>query len=257
MRKVKGHELLSVLSRLSKMNDVADNNPDWVYADNEKIQFLNLMLDGLLSQLSILNLRLSKNKAEEIKRCLTLKQPYSTQVTAKRVSISLEALKERIEEELEDCALYYLDSPSAELIETGASVFGSDVANKFPESITDLGEATQCLGLSRNTACVFHLMRAMEQALYVIGNRFDAAILDKNDRLLTWGQILYNVNDKVQEMPHGEDRNNWSSILALLYHVKDCWRNSTMHPRDTYSNQEAHEVFMAVKAFLNRLAREL
>ena len=93
MRKVKGHELLSALSSLSRMNYVADNDPDWVYTDNEKIQFLNLMVDRLLSQLSILDLRLSKNKAEEIKRYLNLKQPYSTQVTAKRVSISLEAVK--------------------------------------------------------------------------------------------------------------------------------------------------------------------
>ena len=257
MQKVKGHELLSTLSSLSRMNDIADSNPDWVYGDNGKMQFFSLILDQLLSQLKILNLKLSKYKAEEIKRYLSLKQPYSTQVKAKRISTSLEELRERIEEELEDRALYYLDLPAAELLDRGASVFGSDVTNKFPESLADLGEATQCLGLSRNTACVFHLMRAMEHALYVIGKRFSATITDKNNKLLTWGKILNNVNDKVQEMPHGEDRDNWSSILALLYHVKDCWRNSTMHPRDTYSSQEAHEVFMAVKSFLNRLAREL
>ena len=110
MRKVKGHELLSALSSLSRMNYVADNDPDWVYTDNEKIQFLNLMVDRLLSQLSTLDLRLSKNKADEIQRYLNLKQTlFHTGDGEKSLSLIGRQLKERIEEELEDCALYYLD----------------------------------------------------------------------------------------------------------------------------------------------------
>ena len=208
MRKVEVHELLSALNNLSRNASIAKHDPDWAYADDERIKSLDYMLEKITTQLNILELRLSANKASSIKCYFQMKGSYSTKVMASVVSSSLEELSERIEEELEDRALYYVVQPHAKLIDDGASAFGSDVIQKFPDSVADLSEAARCLGLSCNTACVFHLMRSMERALRAIGNHFSATIVDKNDKPLSWGVILSNVNKRIQAMPVGIEREN-------------------------------------------------
>jgi hypothetical protein len=44
-------------------------------------------------------------------------------------------------------------------------LFGEDVSDQFPSTILDIEEAGKCLAMSRNTSCVFHLMRVMEVGL--------------------------------------------------------------------------------------------
>ena len=43
--------------------------------------------------------------------------------------------------------------------------FGPAVAAKFPDAEYDIVEASKCLAVDRTTACVFHLMRALDFAL--------------------------------------------------------------------------------------------
>ena len=58
-------------------------------------------------------------------------------------------------------------------------------------------------------------------------------------------------------MEKGDARDNWSQVHANLYHVKQAWRNDTMHPKATYTEEEAREVFDAMKAFMRHLATML
>ncbi len=55
-------------------------------------------------------------------------------------------------------------------------------------------------------------------------------------------------------MPRGEQRDEWSGRHVNLYHVKQAWRNSTMHPKETCTSEQAKEVFDAVRVFMRQLA---
>ena len=48
------------------------------------------------------------------------------------------------------------------------TLFGTEVAARFPRAIVDIEEAGKCFALGRFTACVFHLMRVVEAGLAAI-----------------------------------------------------------------------------------------
>jgi hypothetical protein len=45
-----------------------------------------------------------------------------------------------------------------------------------------------------------------------------------------------------------------SQASANLYAVKLAWRNEVMHPKDTYTLEEAHNLIGQVKIFMGHLA---
>jgi hypothetical protein len=62
------------------------------------------------------------------------------------------------------------------------------------------------------------------------------------------------MDRKIEAMPQGEVRKSWSEVRALLYHVNQAWRIDTMHPKQTYTREEAKEIFAAIRSFMGRLA---
>lgn len=130
--------------------------------------------------------------------------------------------------------------------------FGNEVSDKFPESAEDIFEGNRCFCVGRYTACIFHLMRAMEAALQHIALKLGVLNVEKE-----WGKILSDVDEKIKSMPKDKNKKQWSEIRANLYHVKECWRNETMHPKKTYTQSEAKAVFDAVNVFMNKLASKV
>lgn len=125
---------------------------------------------------------------------------------------------------------------------------------KLPSAVEDIEEASKCLALGRNTAAMFHLMRAMEISVKRAGRKLGISNVDRD-----WGKILSDVGTKISEMPKSappekRKRNKWSLAHANLYHVKEAWRNETMHPKQTYTEEQATEAYRAVCAFMNQLA---
>lgn len=91
-------------------------------------------------------------------------------------------------------------------------------------------------------------MRAMELVVRRMAEQLGIAKVDKE-----WGKLLSDIRNGVEAMPRGSVRDAWSEALSLLYHVKQAWRNSTMHPNGTYSEGEAKTVFDAVCSFVRHL----
>lgn len=118
----------------------------------------------------------------------------------------------------------------------------------------DIEEAQKCLALGRYTACVFHLMRVMERGVHTVVTQLGVTISGKDGRTRTWRSIATDLAEKVKRMPHGEERIKWASIASMLHHVNDAWRNPTNHPKSTYTETQAHEIFGAVRGFMRRLA---
>jgi HEPN domain-containing protein len=128
-------------------------------------------------------------------------------------------------------------------------LFGDAVDASFPLAAEDISEAGKCLALGRATASVFHLMRAMESAIQALSARLGVQNIERE-----WGKLLSDINDKIAAMPKGSERDKWSENSSQLYHVKQAWRNNTMHPKQTYSEEEARKIFEAVNVFMTGLA---
>jgi hypothetical protein len=133
-------------------------------------------------------------------------------------------------------------------------VFGKDVVDKFPNTITDMFEAGNCYALGRNTACVFHLMRLMEAAAQSFGVKLGVTLAGE----LVWQKILDRLNPIIKGMDHKHPLTvQYAAIQAHLYNVKVAWRNEVMHPKATYDELEALDIFNHVRAFLAQLVNVL
>jgi hypothetical protein len=101
-------------------------------------------------------------------------------------------------------------------------------------------------------------MRVMEAAVQRLARKlrkYTVTVHDKDGIILPWGQLLRNINNQaIQHMPKGTLRDQWSEACTLLFHVKNAWRNDTMHPADKYTIEEAKKVLYAVKSFMEFLA---
>jgi len=149
----------------------------------------------------------------------------------------------------------YLGGDAAALYEN-ANLFGHEVAKKFVGSNEDIEEAAKCLALGRGTACVFHLMRVMEYAVQRFAANVGAELpADKKIIDMEWGPLIIAINKVVSPMPPGEKRERYASISAHLDSVGRGWRNPTMHPKQTYTSDEARVIWDAVKAFMNDFAK--
>jgi hypothetical protein len=134
-------------------------------------------------------------------------------------------------------------------------LFGPEIDAAFPGSIAeDISEAGKCLALDRATACVFHLMRVLDAAVQKLGDKLKVTIVDKNNVDLDWGIILANMKAPIEAMPKGPHKDSWSEALTLLIHVKQTWRHPTMHPKQTYTPEEAKSIFEATRSFMLHLA---
>jgi hypothetical protein len=132
--------------------------------------------------------------------------------------------------------------------------FGDAVANKFKRAIDEIENAGNCLALRQPTACVFHLMRAMEIAVRQLGRRLNINITPQT----TWRLMTDQMNAKIKTMPAAADaqkrkKNNWEAASMNLHHIGSVLRNNTMHPAASYTQAEARDVFNATRVFMNGL----
>ena len=151
---------------------------------------------------------------------------------------------------------YYLQVDRAEVNFYGNKVlFGAAVAGKFKGAAGDIENAGNCIALQQPTACVFHLMRAMEVAVRHLGKRLKITITPKS----TWRQMTGQMTDKIKKMPEATakqkaKKDDWEAARANLHHVGSVWRNQTMHPASSYTRPQARDVLDACRVFMNALS---
>jgi hypothetical protein len=162
-------------------------------------------------------------------------------------------LYRRIEDELETNVFLGVPFGKASYYEQKEPLFGPDVIAKFSARISeDVSEAGKCFALNRYTATVFHLMRVMEAALQAFGTKLGIALTANK----YWQNILDEVDKAIKSMDHKLPlTKSYAGIAAHLYAVKVAWRNEVMHPKETYTEEEAGDIIRNVKAFMVNLAQ--
>jgi hypothetical protein len=139
-------------------------------------------------------------------------------------------------------------------------LFGPDVARVFPDAADDIEEAGNCYTAGRNTACVFHLMRAVEAALRqwvgMIGAPLTVPVTEANI------QDILNAADKhlkaLEQQPKTPQRaaelEYFGNASVHFRAIKDAWRNHVSHGKKFYGDAKARFIMDHVREFMNDLA---
>ena len=142
---------------------------------------------------------------------------------------------------------------------TDKSLFGEEVTSAFHSAIVDIEEAGECLAFERYTACVFHLCRIMEKGLRVL----QVALGLPQSANPTWAAVLHKIDSELakeftQMSPELQsDRPFFAGAAAMMRSVEHAWRNPTMHIEKVYTEEQAEDIWNAVRGFMRHLATKL
>jgi hypothetical protein len=95
-------------------------------------------------------------------------------------------------------------------------------------------------------------MRVMEHGVQRLGGKLGIAGVEK----LVWQVILDQVNKAISQLPQKESKTqHLAEIASHLYNEKIAWRNEVMHPKSTYTEEEAEILLAQVATFMQTLAK--
>jgi hypothetical protein len=146
--------------------------------------------------------------------------------------------------------------------------FTEEVSRRFPQATEEMKEAGTCYALGRNTACVFHLMRAVEYGIRALAIAAGVPAQPKIPlEYQTWEDVLSRIEKAVDAPPflNGWDKPARSAFnafykgsMADLRAFKDECRNLVMHTRSgLYNHHEAGNWILRVSQFFERLPAKL
>lgn len=165
----------------------------------------------------------------------------------------------RLRDELSVVSLFCISEAKAAFYEPSVPLFGVEVADSFPSANYEIEEAGKCLALRCSTACVAHLMRALEPPLACLARELGFTLGHQN-----WHNVLDQVEKEIKARGCAPRNENWkmdeqffSEAAAHFRLLKDAWRNHTMHLRDRYDEDRAETIFLHVKVFMRHLAKRL
>jgi len=168
--------------------------------------------------------------------------------TASQMRNAIIEIKHRFEDELGMIMFYHVKHAT---YYEPLGIFGKDVCDKFSNMLQDISEAGKCISFDRPTAAVFHLMRVMEIGVQAFGTKLGIPLANE----MNWQKILDLVNKEIKVRDHRlPETKELAELSALLYSVKVAWRNEVMHPKRTYTLNDAMIIFENVRLFLKALA---
>jgi hypothetical protein len=183
-----------------------------------------------------------------------------TEARPEHLVLGIDDLRRRLIDQADLSSCLSLSARERDLYEPCAPLFGILFEAKFgTNGVFELDEAAKCLALGRATASVFHLMRLMEIAVRAVARCLNIPDpVQPADR--NWGAILQKVRDGINTKwttvatRSTGDGEIFDALYASLDAVKNPWRNSTMHPANKYTVEEAEHILAAVRGFVMKLA---
>jgi hypothetical protein len=242
------HRFMTVLELLGTLERMPVHNgkPAVANLSDPGVVVIQRLCDDLIEQLRGMGLKLSCKSIEHIK-----KQVVESKWVNPTMSPEIAEARRRIHDELEDVFLFSINRNYEEFWNQKSSLFGADVDSKFPEVSEDISESAKCIAVGRYTAAVFHLMRATEALVQHFGSVLGVTLtFNKN-----WQNILDETAKSLKALPQKDAKTiKLYGVNAHLHSVKMAWRNEVMHPKATYTEEEALNVYNNVKTFARDLA---
>jgi hypothetical protein len=219
--------------------------------------FYEQYLVPMLEDFERLDLRISRQWAEQIQRCI-LSSSSSTPFTATGFAELLKSLRGTLEKELREQLVYLVPRDRAEFIEPTKPLFDDRCRTQFPLAVLEIERAGKAYAFGLPNACVFHLMRATEHGLHALGRTLKLPEFNP-----TWDAILKKCDEELQK-PWQQRDEHWraneafySGATAQLRAVKTAWRNPVMHVDRDYSDDEAYDVLTATSALIRHLGKQI
>jgi hypothetical protein len=164
-------------------------------------------------------------------------------------------VRNRAMEEGEKLMLFPIDPSSIDRY-NNPLLFGHVVKDKFPDANQDIIDSGNCYALRQPTACILHLMRALESSLKTLAKNIPGFTLEPKD---TMGMVLKKLQKLAQHLPDGTfdeiELKKKVHKSALHFHdITEAIRNEAMHTGSFYSMEEANTALVSAKLFLNDLA---
>lgn len=188
-----------------------------------------------------------KNSAEN---CYELENP-----TLKLIDSYTSQLVTVVQDELNSRLIFTMPPGHADYYAPPEALFGPVVEDYFPLSSQEIADAGRCRALGQWTACVMHLMRALEPALNAICSQYGVAT-EQN-----WNKALNEIDQKLRSISKSKDgaeAERWASEAVMhIRAIKNAWRNYAMHGRARYNEEEAIAIYSNVKSFMQQLAAHL
>ena len=187
---------------------------------------------------------------ERISHMIADAQSYTSQVLADAVM----EVTSRLIDELDARKIYIVALERNAYV--SGNLFSAVVAERFSAAIPDMDEAARCFAFERPTACIFHLMRVTEFALYEI-----AQLLEIEDHAPTWEPIIRKIDAELKEDYKKRKFKGSQDLLANmsthLHAVKVAWRNKTMHVEKVNTMEHAKEIYDATTGLMRYLGENL
>lgn len=147
--------------------------------------------------------------------------------------------------------LFHVDSAHIDKYNND-ELFGSEVNLIFPGAAQDIKEAGNCYALGQPTACVLHLMRALESSLNTLAQVVPGFKLGTKD---TMGAIVKQLRSLLLNIPDKTviDNELHRKISEAALHFNDIiksTRNKAMHSGSFYSMEQASSALESAKWFM-------
>lgn len=196
--------------------------------------------------------------AMKLERVISLLAKEGTQDVPTVLS-ALDELSDRVEDELKGFHFFEVALDKIQFYEPRSPLFSDLVELSFPSAVPEIQEAGKCLALERNSAAVYHLMRALEVGLQCMAKAHSVDFANTN-----WQNVIDQIDKKVNAMlpaTHGADwkaqQQFYSEACVHFRMLKNAWRNYAMHLHERYDEERALEIWQSVRSFLRHLAKDL
>jgi hypothetical protein len=136
-------------------------------------------------------------------------------------------------------------------------IVSKEVREQFGEAASEMKAAGTAYACDLPTACVFHAMRAAEQAMRKIAAELGIELTQEEQ----WKNVVDQIEAKARAIEGKQgykgkkaDQQFYSDAALQLGLMKDAWRNYTAHAKVTYQPPEALDIMQATCRFLDKVA---
>lgn len=176
----------------------------------------------------------------------------SETLTDARISQHWENLADIIHSELAASLFRHIKSEKAQYCDPGWLV-GTPIQDKFPRAHGEFQSAGRCYAYGENTACAFHLNRALEDGLKAL-----AVAVGQSFHKNSWDAHLKDVERELERRykaagARTADEHFYSDLSTQFGHMKTAWRNPTMHVESKYDERDALYLLQTTQRFIEGL----
>jgi hypothetical protein len=177
------------------------------------------------------------------------------------IAILLRELNNNLMVELSSAYFLVIPADRRFIYEQPHPIFGLETHDAFPGARRDIAAAGRCYALDEWTACVVHLMRALEYGLRWLATR--VGLQPEEVANENWKNVIDRIEKKIREMeqlsksPTKSENVQFLSEAATQFRwFKDAWRNDAAHGRMSFDEREGIPIFLHISDFFRHIAAE-